>query len=71
LQSDQAIVTSYRARSPEFPHEPTSNQWFTESQFAAYLALGESAGSEIDDSFLSDLRARKTAAAAKKKGRAR
>src|SRR5687768_7830157 len=26
--------------SPVFPHEPTSNQWFTEAQFESYRMLG-------------------------------
>lgn len=34
-------VNSYRARFGEFPHESTSDQFFTEAQFEAYRALGE------------------------------
>jgi hypothetical protein len=26
---------------PEFPHESTADQWFTESQFESYRRLGE------------------------------
>lgn len=33
-------VRSYRSEHPEFPHEPTSDQFFTEAQFEAYRALG-------------------------------
>jgi hypothetical protein len=33
-------VYSYAASRPMFPHEPTSDQWFTESQFESYRALG-------------------------------
>ncbi len=33
-------VRAYRAHYPAFPHEPTSNQFFTEAQFEAYRALG-------------------------------
>jgi hypothetical protein len=35
-----ASVRSYWNLHPEFPHEPTVNQWFGESQFEAYRALG-------------------------------
>jgi len=34
-------VRAYRAKNPEFPHEPTSDQFFSEDQFEAYRALGE------------------------------
>jgi len=33
-------ILSYRARHPEFPHEPTHDQWFTEAQFESYRQLG-------------------------------
>ena len=33
-------VRAYRSENPLFPHEPTSNQFFTEDQFEAYRALG-------------------------------
>jgi hypothetical protein len=33
-------VTNYHALHPKFPHEPTSDQWFDESQFESYRALG-------------------------------
>ncbi|MBN9508099.1 MAG: hypothetical protein J0I21_03170, partial [Alphaproteobacteria bacterium] len=35
-----ADVRAYGALRPEFPHEPTGEQWFTESQFESYRALG-------------------------------
>jgi hypothetical protein len=34
-------VQQYRVNHPVFPHEPTSNQFFTESQFESYRRLGE------------------------------
>src|SRR5207237_3629722 len=34
-------VIEYASRSPQFPHEPTSDQFFRESQFESYRALGE------------------------------
>jgi hypothetical protein len=33
-------VTQYQAVHPVFPHEPTPNQFFTESQFESYRRLG-------------------------------
>lgn len=33
-------VRSYAASHPTFPHEPTGDQWFSESQLEAYRALG-------------------------------
>jgi hypothetical protein len=33
-------VRSYAATHPEFPHESTADQWFSESQMEAYRALG-------------------------------
>jgi hypothetical protein len=34
-------VTNYSRRSPDFPHEGTADQWFSESQFESYRRLGE------------------------------
>lgn len=34
-------VYSYSKSSDAFPHEPTSDQWFSESQFESYRMLGE------------------------------
>jgi hypothetical protein len=33
-------IYSYSRSSAEFPHESTADQWFTESQFESYRALG-------------------------------
>jgi hypothetical protein len=38
---EPASVRSYAATNPAFPHEPTTDQLFGESQFEAYRALGE------------------------------
>jgi hypothetical protein len=38
---ESADVLNYEQQHPEFPHETTTNQWFTESQFESYRALGE------------------------------
>jgi hypothetical protein len=34
-------IFSYSRTSPSFPHEPTTDQWFSEAQFESYRALGE------------------------------
>jgi hypothetical protein len=33
-------LLTYAASNEIFPHDPTSDQWFSEAQFAAYTALG-------------------------------
>ncbi|WP_315724805.1 MULTISPECIES: patatin-like phospholipase family protein [unclassified Bradyrhizobium] len=38
--SEPTSVMSYHNDHPEFPHESTTNQWFGETQFEAYRALG-------------------------------
>lgn len=35
-----ADVRAYAAANSKFPHDTTANQWFTESQFESYRALG-------------------------------
>lgn len=37
---EPADVRVYAARNPEFPHQTTADQWFDESQFESYRALG-------------------------------
>ena len=41
LGGEPAAARSYGEIHPEFPHETTVDQWFGESQFEAYRALGE------------------------------
>jgi len=38
---ESADVLNYERQHPEFPHESTADQWFSESQFESYRALGE------------------------------
>jgi hypothetical protein len=33
-------VLNYASQNPSFPHQPTSDQWFDESQFESYRRLG-------------------------------
>jgi len=40
-------VRAYRAKNPAFPHEPTSDQFFSEAQFEAYRALGYQIGDQL------------------------
>jgi len=39
--TEPADVRNYALAHPAFPHETTANQFFTESQFESYRALGE------------------------------
>lgn len=38
---EPADVRNYASTHAAFPHEPTGDQWFSESQFESYRALGE------------------------------
>jgi hypothetical protein len=40
-------IASYATARPDFPHESTSDQWFSESQFESYRHLGFRIGQEI------------------------
>ena len=40
-------VVSWSRASATFPHEPTTDQWFSEAQFESYRALGESLVEQI------------------------
>lgn len=45
LTGDEATdVLEYHARQPQFPHQSTGDQWFDESQFESYRALGQHIG---------------------------
>jgi len=48
LQISNVGVRNYAVAHPEFPHESTGDQWFSESQLESYRALGF----EITDSIL-------------------
>ncbi len=49
-------VTQYSRTSDTFPHEPTSDQFFSESQFESYRALGEYVVRELVDTPLTSAR---------------
>jgi hypothetical protein len=40
--TERADIRSYASGSPKFPHESTTDQWFSESQLESYRALGAS-----------------------------
>jgi hypothetical protein len=42
--SDSADLLGYSRTNPAFPHDSTVDQWFDESHFENYRALGEAAG---------------------------
>ncbi|SRR5229473_2636482 len=48
---ESAGIRGYANANPEFPHESTVDQWFTESQFESYRALGF----EITDGIFNDV----------------
>lgn len=41
------FIRRYKMDEPEFPHHSTADQFFTESQFEAYRALGEHIGEKL------------------------
>ncbi len=45
--NENEYVRAYRAQHPAFPHEPTSDQFFSETQFESYRALGQQIGAEM------------------------
>ena len=48
LSGDEPVdVLEYAAHHEQFPHEPTSDQFFDESQFESYRRLGEHVAGEI------------------------
>jgi hypothetical protein len=42
-------VLNYASENDAFPHEPTSDQWFSESQFESYRRLGQYVGEQVFD----------------------
>jgi hypothetical protein len=45
--TEGAGIRSYATAKKDFPHEPTADQWFTESQFESYRSLGLEIGNRI------------------------
>jgi hypothetical protein len=44
---ESADVLEYAARQPRFPHQSTGDQWFDESQFESYRALGHHIATKV------------------------
>jgi hypothetical protein len=44
---EPADVLEYRKLHPEFPHQSTADQWFSESQFESYRRLGYDIGRKV------------------------
>jgi len=38
---EPADLLRYKSQNPDFPHQTTANQWFDESEFESYRALGQ------------------------------
>ena len=47
---DEDYVRDYQAKNPTFPHESTSDQFFSETQFEVYRWLGYHAAEKMLDS---------------------
>lgn len=47
IETDARDVWYYAASHSDFPHEPTSDQWFSEEQFEAYRKLGSVIGLQV------------------------
>lgn len=45
--NESEFLRNFRREFPDFPHQSTAQQLFTEAQFEAYRALGEHVGSEL------------------------
>jgi hypothetical protein len=44
---EPADIHNFQAGNPEFPHDPTLNQYYNEPQWESYRMLGEHIGSEL------------------------
>ncbi|MGE2732670.1 hypothetical protein ACQI4F_24650 [Mycolicibacterium vaccae] len=48
-------LLTYAGTNPVFPHDSTSDQWFTEAQFAAYTELGRILGCAVVQAYNANL----------------
>lgn len=44
-------ILDYQRKNSDFPHQPTSDQFFSEAQFESYRALGEHIAEDLFDDF--------------------
>lgn len=47
VDENLATIKNYKKKSPDFPHETTGDQFFTEEQFESYRALGRRSAERI------------------------
>ena len=65
LASDAPMeLRAFQVLRPEFPHEPTTNQFFTESDFESYRELGHHIAASALGGYASDVRGKTEALAA-------
>ncbi|HEX3064979.1 MAG TPA: hypothetical protein VHQ39_05830, partial [Dongiaceae bacterium] len=62
--SEPRDVLNYAATHPDFPHEPTSDQWFDESQYESYRRLGRYVAKKLFGGLSEDATIAQIAAAA-------
>ena len=62
--SEPRDVLNYAATHPDFPHEPTSDQWFDESQYESYRRLGRYVAKKLFGGLTGDATIAQIAAAA-------
>jgi hypothetical protein len=65
IGDENEYIREYRSRQMAFPHEPTADQFFDETQFEAYRALGHHMAKAVSSdarlrAALSELRANVT-----------
>ncbi|QHI96720.1 hypothetical protein GT347_01160 [Xylophilus rhododendri] len=48
-------LVNFKADKPLFPQEPTTDQFFSESQWESYFQLGNSLGRQLDGRFLANI----------------
>jgi hypothetical protein len=53
--TEPADIRNYKSKHPDFPHESTADQWFSESQFESYRMLGLHVIEEICGTVTNDL----------------
>lgn len=57
LKEDSADLVGYPSVNPHFPHDSTANQWFDETHFENYRALGKAVGAAASEEITSTIEA--------------
>ncbi|MGB8476964.1 MAG: patatin-like phospholipase family protein [Candidatus Acidiferrum sp.] len=55
VEDDPDDVLAFARKDESFPHDTTANQWFDESHFESYRALGMASGSAASDSIAAEI----------------